>query len=149
MLVELHLIQNFVPANLNRDDTNNPKDCDFGGVRRARISSQCLKRAIRNEKSFAQTTAVDIGIRTRWMNRLIAEALEKAGKEQALAQSVADAFAIQYSKLDKGHTSVLIYLSRNEVESIQRELLANWDAIIADMKDNKNTAMDALAKDLF
>ena len=31
MFVELHFIQNFAPANLNRDDTNNPKDCEFGG----------------------------------------------------------------------------------------------------------------------
>lgn len=149
MLVELHLIQNFAPANLNRDDTNNPKDCDFGGVRRARISSQCLKRAIRNEKIFADTTAVDNGIRTRWMNRLIAESLEKAGKEQALAQSVADAFATQYSKLDKGHTSVLIYLSKGEVNSINQQLLAHWDEIIASLKDGKYPALESIAKELF
>ncbi len=149
MFVELHLIQNFAPSNLNRDDTNNPKDCDFGGVRRARISSQCLKRAIRSEDCFAETTTVDNGLRTRWMNRLIAEALEKAGKEQALAQSVADAFATQYSKLDKGHTSVLIYLSTSEVESINQQLLAHWDEITSSLKDGKSAALDAIAKDLF
>ncbi|MFO7271336.1 MAG: type I-E CRISPR-associated protein Cas7/Cse4/CasC, partial [Sphaerobacter thermophilus] len=47
MFVELHIIQNFAPSNLNRDDTGSPKDCQFGGYRRARISSQALKRAIR------------------------------------------------------------------------------------------------------
>ncbi|MCS7294253.1 MAG: type I-E CRISPR-associated protein Cas7/Cse4/CasC, partial [Dehalococcoidia bacterium] len=47
MLVELHILQHFAPSNLNRDDTGAPKDCLFGGVRRARISSQCIKRAIR------------------------------------------------------------------------------------------------------
>ena len=26
MFIEFHLIQNFAPSNLNRDDTNNPKD---------------------------------------------------------------------------------------------------------------------------
>ena len=45
MKVELHILQNFAPSCLNRDDTNTPKDCEFGGVRRARISSQCIKRA--------------------------------------------------------------------------------------------------------
>ena len=40
MFVELHLLQNFAPSCLNRDDTNSPKDCEFGGYRRARISSQ-------------------------------------------------------------------------------------------------------------
>ena len=47
MFVELHILQNFAPSNLNRDDTNAPKDCEFGGFRRARISSQCIKRSIR------------------------------------------------------------------------------------------------------
>jgi CRISPR system Cascade subunit CasC len=44
MKLELHLLQNFAPSNLNRDDTGAPKDCEFGGVRRARISSQCPSR---------------------------------------------------------------------------------------------------------
>jgi len=52
MKVELHLIQNFAPSCLNRDDTNTPKDCEFGGHRRARISSQCIKRAIRWDGTF-------------------------------------------------------------------------------------------------
>lgn len=47
VFVELHMLQNFAPSNLNRDDTGSPKECEFGGYRRARISSQCLKRAVR------------------------------------------------------------------------------------------------------
>ena len=57
MFVEIHLLQNFAPSCLNRDDTNSPKDCDFGGYRRARISSQCLKRAIR--LTFADLRLLD------------------------------------------------------------------------------------------
>jgi len=45
--IELHILQNFAPSCLNRDDTNTPKDCMFGGHRRARISSQCVKRSVR------------------------------------------------------------------------------------------------------
>lgn len=48
MFIELHILQNFAPSNLNRSDTGAPKDCEFGGHRRARISSQCLKRAMRD-----------------------------------------------------------------------------------------------------
>jgi len=48
MFIELHILQNFAPSNLNRSDTGSPKDCEFGGHRRARISSQCLKRAMRD-----------------------------------------------------------------------------------------------------
>jgi CRISPR system Cascade subunit CasC len=45
MIVELHMLQNFAPSCLNRDDTNSPKECEFGGYRRARISSQCIKES--------------------------------------------------------------------------------------------------------
>ena len=48
MLIEIHMIQNHSPSNLNRDDLGAPKTCIFGDVTRARISSQCLKRSIRN-----------------------------------------------------------------------------------------------------
>src|ERR1700687_4311310 len=47
MRIEIHVLQNFAPSNLNRDDTGSPKDAEFGGHRRARVSSQCGKRAIR------------------------------------------------------------------------------------------------------
>ena len=47
--IEFHVLQNFAPSNLNRDDTGSPKDALFGGTRRARISSQCLKGAVRAE----------------------------------------------------------------------------------------------------
>ena len=46
-LIEIHALQNFAPSNLNRDDTGAPKDTFFGGTRRARVSSQCLKRSVR------------------------------------------------------------------------------------------------------
>lgn len=149
MFIEIHMLQNFAPSNLNRDDTGNPKDTEFGGVRRARISSQCIKRAIRNEKIFSETTSVDLGIRTRWMNRLLAEALVNKGKDETQAQLIADAFSVQYSKMDKNHTSVLIYLSKNEVMSITDRLLENWEAINNDIKDGKSPLIDALAKELF
>ena len=63
MFIELHMIQNFSPSNLNRDDLNNPKECQFGGVRRARISSQCIKQAVRNAPIFTETTGVEPGTR--------------------------------------------------------------------------------------
>ncbi len=52
MLIEVHIIQNHAPSNLNRDDSGSPKTAIFGGYRRARISSQCLKRAYRTSKTF-------------------------------------------------------------------------------------------------
>jgi CRISPR system Cascade subunit CasC len=48
MFIELHILQNFAPSNLNRDETGAPKSCQFGDVPRARVSSQALKRAARD-----------------------------------------------------------------------------------------------------
>ena len=47
MKIEIHVLQNFPPANLNRDENGMPKSTVFGGRPRARISSQCQKRAVR------------------------------------------------------------------------------------------------------
>ncbi len=46
-LIELHILQSFPVSCLNRDDMGTPKTAYFGGCKRARISSQCLKRAQR------------------------------------------------------------------------------------------------------
>ena len=60
--INLHLIQNTVPNNYNRDDLGAPKTAFFGGEIRARISSQCLKRHIRHSEFFAEEMK---GLRTR------------------------------------------------------------------------------------
>ena len=45
--VNYHILISHSPSCLNRDDMNMQKTAVFGGKRRIRISSQCLKRAIR------------------------------------------------------------------------------------------------------
>lgn len=149
MFIEIHILQNFAPSNLNRDDTGNPKDSDFGGVRRARISSQCIKRAIRSHPSFTMATQVENAVRTRWMTRLIIESLIRAGKNQEEADAMAVALATQYCKMDKGHTSVLLYLSSSEINAAVETLLANWTEIKAGLKDGKSQELEILTKGLF
>jgi CRISPR system Cascade subunit CasC len=149
MFVELHMIQNFSPSNLNRDDTNNPKDCEFGGVRRARISSQCIKRAIRNSPVFADTTGVGGGTRTRWLARLLGERLVSAGKSKAEVDTILPAFVQEYAgKLDKegAHTAVLLYLSSRELDDLSQTVLDNWSKLSSE-KTREGTAKD-LAKAL-
>jgi len=46
-LIELHILQSFPVSCLDRDDVGSPKLAVFGGINRARISSQCLKPAVR------------------------------------------------------------------------------------------------------
>lgn len=130
MFIELHLLQSFAPSNLNRDDTGSPKDAVFGGHRRARISSQAFKAAIRREPVFAETTAVPPGTRTKRMAGEIARRLEQLGHDADAAALVAAAFARAYAgKMDNkqdGKTSVLVYLSEAEFDWMARELDANW-----------------------
>ncbi len=141
MFIELHLIQSFAPANLNRDDTGMPKDTEFGGHRRARISSQCIKRAMRLHPVFAQTTQAGVGERTKWMVRLLTPPLVTAGKPQDEAEAVAATFAGAYAgKMDgkkPDKTSVLLYLSRGEIDAIAGQLLADWPAALAAAQADK------------
>lgn len=47
LFVDVHVLQNLPPSNINRDDTGSPKTAQYGGVSRARVSSQAWKRAMR------------------------------------------------------------------------------------------------------
>lgn len=129
MFIELHTIQSFGPSNLNRDDLNNPKECLFGGVRRARISSQCIKRAVRQHPVFAQTTGVDNGFRTRWIINLLRKPLLDAGKPETEVDAVVIAFARAYAvdvDAKTGKTNVLVYISPAEVNDAVTMLLDQW-----------------------
>jgi len=83
MLIEIHIIQNHSPSNLNRDDLGAPKTCIFGGATRQRISSQCLKRSIRRSPEFAAALANDGGVRTRSLIREIARRAHPNGEPPA------------------------------------------------------------------
>lgn len=45
--IEVHILQALPPSNVNRDGDGAPKSARYGGKRRARVSSQALKRATR------------------------------------------------------------------------------------------------------
>lgn len=76
-LIQIHVLQNYSPSNLNRDDTGSPKDSMFGGVLRGRISSQCLKRAMRKSIFFEDAFQAEdlLASRTRQLYKLISAEL--------------------------------------------------------------------------
>ena len=154
MFVELHILQSFGPSNLNRDEDGNPKDCEFGGVRRARISSQCLKRAIRRNPSFARLTGVPNGMRTKRMADQIRIRLEATGMEREPALNLSNEFAKAYAgKTEKAKdggsevTNVLIYLAPKELDSIAAGLqtsrpVADLAVELAKAAKNRTSAPD-------
>ncbi|NLN84438.1 MAG: type I-E CRISPR-associated protein Cas7/Cse4/CasC [Firmicutes bacterium] len=142
MFIELHMLQNFAPSNLNRDDTNNPKDCIFGGVRRARISSQCIKRAIRLHPLFEQTTEVPPAERTRFLARALAKKLVENGKSEEDSKTAAAHFVgavlggMDTKIVDR--SKVLFFVSEEEIQTLTELILNNWDDVLGG-KVNKNS----------
>lgn len=69
--VDFHVIQTVPPSCLNRDDTGSPKTAVYGGVRRARVSSQAWKRAMRLmfREHFEET---ELGTRTKRIVDMVA-----------------------------------------------------------------------------
>ena len=47
LYVDFHILQTVPPSCINRDDTGSPKTAVYGGVTRARVSSQAWKHAMR------------------------------------------------------------------------------------------------------
>jgi CRISPR system Cascade subunit CasC len=71
-IIDFHVIQTVPPSNLNRDDTGSPKSAIYGGVRRARVSSQAWKKAIRD--MFRERFDVsELGMRTKRIVDLVAK----------------------------------------------------------------------------
>jgi CRISPR system Cascade subunit CasC len=76
VFVDLHVIQSVPPSCLNRDDTGSPKTAIYGGVRRARVSSQAWKRAMR--LMFRENIgAADLGVRTLLVFDMIADEIQR------------------------------------------------------------------------
>lgn len=134
MLIQIHILQNYVPSLLNRDDSGAAKSAYFGGHQRGRISSQCLKRNIRLADSFQQAFKKDglLADRTKRLPQLINKAL------QAMNVTDQDRLAIvnrvpeigqesskreKIIELEKMETRQLIFISAGEVATIAQKLL--------------------------
>lgn len=80
LFLDVHAIQILPPSNINRDDTGSPKTALYGGARRARVSSQSWKRAMReyfrnNGESFS------LGVRTLDVVRYVADKIKELDPE--------------------------------------------------------------------
>lgn len=86
MFVDIHILQSVPPSNLNRDDTGSPKTATYGGVMRARVSSQAWKRAVR--KSYkAKLDASELGVRTKRALELLVDRMQ--AKDESVTSEVA------------------------------------------------------------
>lgn len=131
--LELHILQSFPVACLNRDDLNSPKTAIFGGVQRARVSSQSWKRAIREYAK--EINPCFQGQRTR----LIVEPLKAALIEQDVPETdaleAAKKLAEAISKLDqeaekkgKHQVKTLFFTTPAELQALARAFKTEGDA---------------------
>lgn len=132
MNLELHLLQNFAPSCLNRDDTNAPKDCRFGGYRRARISSQCIKRSIR--RAFDQSTLLspeELAIRSKRLVSEIASHLSDLSADAEKTHAIIK-HALSSQKLsvdDGGLTQYLLFVGRREIAGLAHVIRQHWSEL--------------------
>lgn len=120
--LELHIIQSVPVACLNRDDLNSPKTAVFGGVQRARVSSQSWKRAIRE-------VAKDIsplhfrGERTRLLFEPLVKEMEavnlSADDAEEGAKKLIDALVkLDAKSTEKVKSTTLYFMSPLELQTL-------------------------------
>lgn len=142
-LIELHILQSFPVSCLNRDDVGAPKSATFGGVNRARLSSQCLKRAIREHCQDEFPDEPFAGIRSRFLHASFVEALRSAEVEEP--EKAADELVKVFSKTDpknREQVTTAVYLSPGELSSIAAAMKAGKSAKDAAKKAQRLDAAD-------
>lgn len=149
-IVDIHILQTVPPSNINRDDTGSPKTATYGGVRRARVSSQAWKRATRT--AFGNhLDSSELGVRSKRVVELVAEAItarapELGERAQSLASESVKQVGIKVAspkKNESEQSGYLVFLSRRQVDNLAEA------AVDAASSDNVAQALkDAKVKDL-
>ncbi len=122
MLYEIHMLKNYPPTNLNRDDTGAPKTCIFGGTTRGRVSSQCLKRSWRTSALFkSEIGEENLGIRTRNLPALVADKLLELGVSAEYVDAVRPKISGFGNKEGKetanGKTGQIMFFAPQDIEA--------------------------------
>ena len=122
LYVDFHILQTVPPSCINRDDTGSPKTAVYGGVLRARVSSQAWKHAMR--AAFAENAQLDVGKRTKKAAELVkAQILALAPELDAdkLAKKALENAGIKFdekSKKDDTVTKALFFMSTAQAKAL-------------------------------
>ncbi|MFD3189012.1 type I-E CRISPR-associated protein Cas7/Cse4/CasC [Sedimentitalea sp. HM32M-2] len=119
--IQFHSLTRYGLSNPNRDDQGRPKQAMIGGSPRLRMSSQSVKRALRESAFFALDLGGNRGIRTKRLHDHLLDRLIAAGQAEATAAEIAEQVAGVFGKLDapaKGerrrHATTLAFISPEE-----------------------------------
>lgn len=118
--VQFHLLTPYPPSNPNRDDQGRPKQASVGGHPRLRLSSQSIKRAVRETAWFMQELAGHRGTRTKRIAEELERRLIARGTPAENARAAAAQVAAIFSKLEAAKegkaplTTTLAFVSPEE-----------------------------------
>ncbi|MCI1290147.1 MAG: type I-E CRISPR-associated protein Cas7/Cse4/CasC [Lactobacillus sp.] len=158
LFIDINILQTVPSSNINRDDTGAPKTAIYGGVTRARVSSQSWKRAVR--QAFKDETKDADWLqssRTKKGAHLLAKQLQQLDgsldDDAALDKAIAafDAAKIKVKKDKKSGqylTGALLLLSQGQLKKIAQYVLDHGTDNKLDYKDVKSILMDNNSLDL-
>ena len=127
--IEFHILQSFPVSCLNRDDLGSPKSALIGGVPRARVSSQCWKRAVRLQM---HELGVAIASRTKCVVQTIADSCLELGATAEQAKQCGEWTAAAFTKTVKdGVSDTLFFISESEARGIADAFAAKGFAEIS------------------
>lgn len=138
--VDIHIIQTLPPSNINRDDAGSPKQAVYGGVRRARVSSQAWKRAARTTLAQGQARE-DQATRTKRLTSLVANELaERTGLDAEGSGRIALELIVNskvtMDKRKPKETSYLLFFGRRQVSRLV-DLVADTATELAEQSDDE------------
>lgn len=129
LFIDIHALQTLPPCNINRDDTGSPKTAQYGGSTRARVSSQCWKRAMRTY--FKEHSAEEnVGVRTLYLVDYIAK------KIVALDSSISDEDALKLGekalnnagvKTKDGKAKALFFIGEKQANALAQAAIDGVD----------------------
>lgn len=125
LYVDVHVLQTVPPSCVNRDDTGSPKTAVYGGVTRARVSSQSWKHAMR--LMFKDIfTDEQVGVRTKKIVDLIVNELDKLGYEGNKEKEALKALENAGIKVKKDNLAdALFFMSPKQAEALAKLVVEN------------------------
>ncbi|MDK8324848.1 type I-E CRISPR-associated protein Cas7/Cse4/CasC [Lactobacillus iners] len=125
LFLDIHAIQTVPPSNINRDDTGSPKTAQYGGVTRARVSSQSWKRAIR-KYFYDKGDTQNMGIRScdivNYIAKIIVEKDKSISVEDAIILVEKTLNAAKLSTKDQ-KLKALFFISNNQADKFAQACL--------------------------
>ena len=145
LYVDFHVLQTVPPSCINRDDTGSPKTAIYGGVTRARVSSQAWKHAMR--QAFVEESLLDeedVGKRTKKVMELVEKEIAALAPEKDAAKLAKKTLDNAGIKNDEKGTKALFFISQAQIKVLAQLAVEEC----ADKKEYKKALSTAPSADI-